>query len=106
MIRDVYLMVFARGLVHGEDQTLIDAIKEMGRVTSVYEIDPPSIDTLKPGTVWRHMLHQTRYTIVTVANADASVSDRFPVTVVYRDEDDKIWARPADEFLQKFGRIK
>ena len=44
------------------------------------------------------------YTIVTVANMDATRPGWHP-TVVYEDAADRVWARPLTEFQQRFTRV-
>lgn len=56
---------------------------------------------IRPGVVCRH--HSGRvYTIVGIANAKSRDSAKFPVLVCYRGANGEVWARPLEEFRQKF----
>jgi hypothetical protein len=59
------------------------------------------MDLPERGQKWRH--HRGAiYTIECVANKRAVNDERFPVTVVYTDNDGATWARKASDFLLKF----
>lgn len=50
-----------------------------------------------PGTDWRHR-NGNRYTVVVLANTHTEDPDRYPVTVVYRGENGRMWARPLSDW--------
>lgn len=65
------------------------------------------LDLLAP---YMHWIHHSRreYLVLHVTNKGAKENDPdyLPLTVVYVSvEDNQVWSRPVDEFLQKFRRV-
>lgn len=54
--------------------------------------------------VWEHWSGR-RYTVIAVANEDARCEEEYPVTVVYKGSDGRIWARKLSEFLDKSKKV-
>jgi hypothetical protein len=52
-------------------------------------------------SIWRHKESKNEYIVMTVANLTATRAD-FKPTVVYRDMDNNVWARPLHEWHDKF----
>lgn len=57
------------------------------------------LSDLTPGSKWKHHSGKV-YEIICVANKNAT-KITFPVTVVYKDEEENIWSRPLYEFMKK-----
>lgn len=53
---------------------------------------------------WRHR-NGNDYWVVLIANRDSTRPDEFPITVVYRGSNQRIWAKPLDDFLTKMTPI-
>lgn len=51
---------------------------------------------------WVHEKTGNRYTVLHLANSHAN-KEGYPVLVVYIDDVMRIWARPVEEFLEKFN---
>ena len=49
------------------------------------------------GSVWRHT-NGNRYTVVCIANENTERPESYPVTVVYRGDNGRIWCRPISEW--------
>ncbi len=54
---------------------------------------------VKPDSLFVHIKSGATYTVVLLANER---SDKWPVQVIYKDTDNATWARPLDEFIDKF----
>ena len=61
---------------------------------------------IKPGSSWKHKSGRI-YEIMTLANEHATLSDKYPVTVVYRRKDDNtVWSRTLDRWDGSFEEIE
>ena len=59
-------------------------------------------DQVQPGTRWRH--HKGRYyRVLMLTNEHSEDPLRFPLTVIYMDEQQRTWARPMTQFIYKFA---
>lgn len=56
------------------------------------------------GSKWKHH-NGAEYTVIVIANASSS-RDEYPVTVVYRGENELVWAKTLDNFLSKMTKVK
>jgi len=56
--------------------------------------------------IWTHKRKGTKYRVLAVSNTKASPEKKaeFPVTVFFQDQNNEIWSRPAEVFLDKFER--
>jgi hypothetical protein len=63
------------------------------------EAQAPAVPAVLPeiGSRWTHR-NGTPYTVVMIANAETEDAGRYPVTVVYRDENGKVWSRAASDW--------
>ncbi len=59
---------------------------------------------VKPGSTWMHY-SGNRYTVICVANEESEYPEKYPVTVVYRSEFNRIWSRPLAGFLDNFIEV-
>lgn len=55
------------------------------------------------GDVYRHNCGHF-FTIIRLANVDAT-RPGWPPTVVYEDRDERVWARPLEEFIKNATRV-
>lgn len=60
---------------------------------------------IEAGDVFKHIRKGTLYTVLAVANRDAHNEKKFPVTVVYRDGQGRVFARSIHIFDMKFVRF-
>jgi hypothetical protein len=55
------------------------------------------------GEQWIH--HNGRvYEVVLIANVD-SVNEHYPITVIYKGQNGRIWSKQLDNFLSKMKKI-
>lgn len=59
---------------------------------------------IEPGSTWRHKRTGNLYTVVTVANLEATRVKAYPVTVVY-ERDGVVWARTLLDWMNGFEQI-
>ncbi len=58
----------------------------------------------KDDSLWRH--HTGRmYRVLLIANRD-STRPEYPITVVYRGTNQKIWSKPLSNFLEKMTWVE
>lgn len=81
-----------------ENQSLINRINRALLIESHLSAIP---FTLTVGDFYRHHKGGV-YIIVAVANLNSDDDVKFPTTVVYRDQENRIWSRPARQFFVKF----
>lgn len=69
-------------------------------------VDKPKRPYLIPSekTRWRHY-NGNEYEVMYIANEHSERPDDFPMTVVYRGKDGRIWSRPLNEWLDRFTPI-
>lgn len=58
----------------------------------------------KPLSKWLHK-NGNLYVVLCVANTAAQMPDEYPVTVVYQDRNDVIWARPLNRWHTSFTEV-
>jgi hypothetical protein len=46
---------------------------------------------------WKHT-NGNHYTVICIANESTTDSEKYPVTVVYRGDNEKIWSRPLHDW--------
>lgn len=61
--------------------------------------------TVKPGQSWRH-INGNEYEVLCIANEYSSRPAEYPMTVVYKGKNGKIWAKTMVNFLTKMTLIK
>lgn len=59
------------------------------------------------GSQWMHIRKVVVYEVVCVTNteADDAHKERFPVTVVFKDTQGRVWSLSPEEFLKERARI-
>lgn len=57
-----------------------------------------ALELILPGTHWQHR-NGNHYYVMHVANQHADDRDRYPLLVVYHDEQDRIWSKTVERFL-------
>ena len=68
---------------------------------------PDSADPkmVQPGTRWQH--HSGKYyRVMMLTNEYSQQQDKFPLTVIYMDEQQRTWSRPVMKFIYKFKPVK
>jgi hypothetical protein len=64
----------------------------------VHKSDRSESTYVRPGTRWKH--HSGRfYRVMMVVNVHATDRSRYPLLVVYMDEQQRTWCKPMDRFL-------
>lgn len=53
---------------------------------------------------WLHK-NGKRYAVLCIANVHSDRPDEYPVTVVYQDQDEKIWTRPLTRWYASFEEV-
>jgi len=64
-------------------------------------MDDPTLvlaNGIKKNSWWQHR-NGNNYRVITVTNRHADERDRYPVTIVYVDEDGREWSKPVERFL-------
>jgi len=51
------------------------------------------IDLVPIGSIWKHIKTGNKYTIIAITNVAADDEDKWPITVVYKDEKGEVWSR-------------
>ena len=75
--------------------------------TSMFSgVTPPvTPEMVQPGTRWRH--HSGRcYRVLMLTNQHSQQPEKFPLTVVYMDENQKTWSRSVLVFIHKFRPVE
>ena len=62
------------------------------------------MDNIAPGTIWRHTNDNT-YTVLYIANEFTEYSEAYPPTVVYIENNGRIWARLASDWHRSMTQI-
>jgi hypothetical protein len=57
------------------------------------------IEIPRPGSVWKHT-SGAHYVVLLIANKHSEQPDRYPVTVVYRSIDQRVWSRPLSDWFR------
>lgn len=66
--------------------------------------EAPKPEDVQPGTRWRH--HSGKYyRVLMLTNEHSQQEDKFPLTAVYMDEQQRTWSRPVSKFVRKFTPI-
>lgn len=55
----------------------------------------------KIGSFWRHKKKESLYAVQEIANREATNKEHFPITVVYMDVQERVWALELSQFLKK-----
>ena len=55
-------------------------------------------------SVWLHK-NGGRYIVLCITNTCANRPDEYPVTVVYQDQNGKVWSRPLDRWYASFTEV-
>lgn len=65
----------------------------------------PMPEDVQPGTRWQH--HSGKYyRVMMLTNEHSQQREKFPLTVVYMDEQQRTWSRPVMKFIYKFMPVK
>ena len=46
-----------------------------------------------------------RYAVLCIANEHANRPDEYPVTVIYQDQNERVWARPLSRWYDSFTEV-
>lgn len=84
-----------------EAATFLDAWRH-GDTSEWPEFKPDPLPT--PDSFWVHK-DGAIYQVIQLANVDSTQPDRYPVTVVYRGEDGKVWSRPASDWYRSMRQF-
>lgn len=61
-------------------------------------------DLLPINSRWKHY-NGNEYEVLYIANEYSEQLDKYPVTVVYRGKNGRIWSRPLDKWFDSFTLI-
>lgn len=67
---------------------------------------PPTREEIKIPEIkskWKH-LNWNEYEVIAIANEENT--ERYPITVVYKGKNGKIWSRPLRDWYRSFTEIK
>lgn len=59
----------------------------------------------KLNSSWQHK-NGNLYEIICVSNLDASNQEEYPITIVYKGHDNRIWSRPLSRWYASFTEVK
>lgn len=76
---------------------VVDAIKEAAGVVEEPQADAVDLQPPVPESQWRHH-NGNLYTVLLIANEHTQRPDEYPVTVVYRGENGRVWSRPLSRW--------
>lgn len=72
----------------------------------IVSVEPTTIEQIPTkGSLWLHEKSANKYRVITITNLHAT-DKRYPVTVVYKGHDGKLWSRPLSEWSNSMILVK
>lgn len=91
---------FMQAIISDQEISRID--KELHLVEKNEEFQQESIEK---DSVWKHN-NGNIYTVIEITNLDSKDLIKYPITVVYKGENGKIWTRPLTDWHRSFTKVK
>lgn len=94
-----------------DDETLADLMfieDKCQQLPEIHDWDfcPPETPTPLAGSKWRHKESDVTYTVIAIANCRSETQpNKFPVTVIYRNEQHDLFTRPLHLWLPNFELV-
>lgn len=88
------------GEVFSTGKGILEQQVKVGQITEKDAQEP-----IEKNSVWHHN-NGNVYTVIEIANLDSKDLTKYPITVVYRGKNGKIWTRPLTDWHRSFTKVK